>query len=65
MAIKTLKKYVPRIKVNKTVLKSSGLGLNIIQANILKTILSKSDEIIVETLFLNQRYFLFVKFEIF
>ena len=47
--------YVPRINVKKTVLKSNGFGLNIIQAKILKIVLSINDEIIVEKLFLNQR----------
>ena len=39
-AITILKTYVPKIKVNKTVLKSNGLGFNIIHANILKIVLS-------------------------
>ena len=52
------------MKVNKTVLKSKGSGLNIIQAKILKIVLSIRDEIIVEKLFLNQRNFLLVNFDI-
>ena len=64
-AINTLNMYVPRIKVKRTVLKSKGSGLNIIQANKLKIVLSNKDEIIVETLLRNQRNFLFVNLEIF
>ena len=63
--MKILRKYVPNINVNSTVLKSSGLGLNIIQAKTLKIVLSISDETIVEKLFLNQRNLLFVNSEIF
>ena len=53
---------MPNIKVNNTVLKSNGLGLNIIQAKILNKVLSIREEIIVEKLFLSQRNFLFVIF---
>ena len=63
MAIANLKIYVPSMKVNKTVLKSKGLGFNIIQANILKIVLSIKDEIIVEKLFLIHKYFLLVNLD--
>ena len=63
--MKILRKYVPNINVNSTVLKSRGLGFNIIQAKTLKIVLSISDETIVEKLFLNQRNLLLVNSEIF
>ena len=55
--------YVPRINVKKTVLKSSGFGLNIIQAKILNIKLSINDEDIVERLFLNHRKRLLVNID--
>ena len=54
------KTNVPSIKVNKTVLNFNGSGLKIIQAKILKIELSINEEIIVEKLFLNHKYRLFV-----
>ena len=60
IAIIILKKYVPKINVNNTVLKSSGSGFKIIQANIEKIVLSISDEIIVDILFLNHNNLFFI-----
>ena len=54
-AINTLNMYVPRIKVKRTVAKSNGLELNMIQAKILNTKLSINEEVIVERLFLKHK----------
>ena len=56
--------YVPRIKVKRTVLKSNGLGLKIIQAKTLNIKLSIKEEVMVERLFLNHKKRLLVNFEI-
>ena len=49
-----------RINVKRTVLKSNGSGLKIIQAKILNIVLSINEDVIVEILFLNHKNFLFV-----
>ena len=56
--------YVPNIYVKITVLISNGSLASIINASMLKTVLSKSEEIIVDKLFLNQRYLLWVILDI-
>ena len=61
----SLTSSVPKIKVNITVLKLSGLGFKIIHAKILKTVLSIKPEVIVERLFLIHKYLLFVNLDIF
>ena len=55
--------YVPKIYVVITILKLNGLLDNITNANKLKIILSNNEDTIVDTLFLNQRNFLFVIFD--
>ena len=56
--------YVPRINVKRTVVKSNGLGLKMIQARILNIKLSINEEVMVERLFLNHKKRLLVNFEI-
>ena len=57
--------YVPSIKVNKTVLKSNGSGLNIIHANTLKIVLSNKAESNVEKLLRTHKNFFLVSTDIF
>ena len=56
--------YVPNIYVKITVLISNGSLASIINASMLKTVLSKSEEIMVERLLRNHNNRLFVKCEI-
>ena len=55
---------MPRINVTRTVPKSKGFGLKMIQAKILNIKLSINEEVIVERLFLNHKKRLLVNFEI-